>query len=162
MSANLRSHAQLCRCSCATKALPAKLQTVEGSPNTAAANTASEHVTHAPPHRVPMLRRHETLCTHAPQRGDSLFPASQWTASMAAESHTGVGPPASSVSMPPEALPPELWHLIVAALDDSCFAWHVLRRVSPFLKLVTEDVLACDVLRTCSLRFAGQLAKQLL
>ncbi|KAH8716991.1 hypothetical protein GQ44DRAFT_751954 [Phaeosphaeriaceae sp. PMI808] len=42
---------------------------------------------------------------------------------------TGVG------SMAPEVLPPEIWHLIIALLDDQCFVWFVLRRVSPFLNL---------------------------
>ncbi|KAF2826383.1 hypothetical protein CC86DRAFT_28655 [Ophiobolus disseminans] len=83
---------------------------------------------------------------------------------MPTESHvsTGVGPPTSCVSMPPETLPPELWHLIIALLNDHCFAWHVLRRVSPYLRLVTEDVFARCFLRTCSLRFAGEPAQNLL
>jgi hypothetical protein len=74
----------------------------------------------------------------------------------------GVGPHASIVSMPPEALPPELWQLIIATLDDHCFVWFVLRRASPYLRAVTEDVFARHMLRTCSLRFAGQHAKNLL
>jgi hypothetical protein len=76
----------------------------------------------------------------------------------------GVGLHASSVAMPPEArLPPELWQLIIASLDDHCFVWFVLRRVSTFLRAVTEDlVFARYMLRTCSLRFAGEHAKNLL
>ncbi|CAO2648547.1 Nn.00g078140.m01.CDS01 [Neocucurbitaria sp. VM-36] len=64
--------------------------------------------------------------------------------------------------MPPEALPPELWQLIITFLDDHCFVWSVLRQVSPFLTLVTEDVFARAVFRTCSLRFAGQTLRNLL
>ncbi|KAH7089853.1 hypothetical protein FB567DRAFT_311135 [Paraphoma chrysanthemicola] len=74
----------------------------------------------------------------------------------------GVGPHTYRVSTPPEALPPEIWHLIIDLVDDHCFVWFVLRRVSPFLKLVTEDVFARYFLRTCSLRFAGEPAKNLL
>jgi len=63
--------------------------------------------------------------------------------------------------MPLEALPPELWFNIITYFDDD-FAWHALRRVSPFLRHVTEDVFASLLLRTCSLRFAGEPAKNLL
>ncbi|KAF1844575.1 uncharacterized protein K460DRAFT_335427 [Cucurbitaria berberidis CBS 394.84] len=65
-------------------------------------------------------------------------------------------------SMPLEALPPELWHLIIMFLDDHCFVWSVLRQVSPFLTSVTEDVFARYILRTCSLRFAGETLRKLL
>lgn len=74
-----------------------------------------------------------------------------------------VGPLTSIVSMPPpEALPPELWHLIITTLNDDCFAWIVLRHVSSYLRLVTEDVFARHILRSCSVRFAGSSAKKLL
>lgn len=63
---------------------------------------------------------------------------------------------------PPEALPPELWHLIIHALNDDCFAWIVLRHVSSYMRLVTEDVFARHMLRTCSVRFAGSSAQNLL
>lgn len=77
---------------------------------------------------------------------------------------TGVGPYASCVSSlrSSENLPPELWQLIIAFLDDHCFVWFVLRRVSQRLRLVTEDVFARYVFRTCSLRFAGYSAQNLL
>ncbi|KAH7411623.1 hypothetical protein DE146DRAFT_243483 [Phaeosphaeria sp. MPI-PUGE-AT-0046c] len=64
--------------------------------------------------------------------------------------------------MPPEALPPELWHLIIATFNDDCFVWCVLRHVSSYLRQVTEDVFARHVLRSCSVRFAGESAKKLL
>jgi hypothetical protein len=81
------------------------------------------------------------------------------------ESHlvsTAVGPQASFVSMPPQALPPELWQLIIANLDDHCFVWFVLRRTSHFLRAVTEDLFARYMLRTCVVCFAGEHAKKLL
>jgi|TARA_R110002003_G_scaffold1048_15_gene22270 hypothetical protein len=84
----------------------------------------------------------------------AAYPESQTT--------PGVGPHTYRVSMPPEALPPELWHLIIELLDDHCFVWFVLRRVSPFFRLATEDVFARYFLRTCSLRFAGEPAKNFL
>lgn len=79
------------------------------------------------------------------------------------ESHpaTGVGPHTSCVSSS-QVLPPELWQLIIAFLDDHCFVWFVLRRVSLHLRLVTEDVFARYVIQTCSLRFVGESAKNLL
>jgi hypothetical protein len=77
-------------------------------------------------------------------------------------SSTAVGPHASSVSIPPETLPPELWHLIIALLDDVGFAWNVVRKVCTYLKHVTEDTFARYMLRTCSLLFAGDPAKNLL
>ncbi|RMZ67223.1 hypothetical protein GMOD_00001114 [Pyrenophora seminiperda CCB06] len=87
----------------------------------------------------------------------------------AAESHTltGVGLPHSyssrdHVSMPPEYLPVEIWHLIIMCLDDYCFAWFVLRQTCPFLNLVTEQVFARYVSRTCTVRFAGQTLGSLL
>jgi hypothetical protein len=64
--------------------------------------------------------------------------------------------------MPPEHLPAELWHQVIMLLDDRCFAWIVLRQVSPFLASVTEDVFARYVSRTCSIRFAGQTVQNLL
>jgi hypothetical protein len=91
-----------------------------------------------------------------------------WIASMAtarSESHvsTGVGPQASFVSTSPEArLPVELWQLIIADLDDHCFVWFVLRRTSHFFRLVTEDLFARYIFRTCIVRFAGEHAKKLL
>ncbi|KAF2033427.1 hypothetical protein EK21DRAFT_40201, partial [Setomelanomma holmii] len=74
----------------------------------------------------------------------------------------GVGPHTSCVSMPPKALPTEIWLQIIDFLDDRCFVWFVLRRVSPYFRLVTEDVFARFFLRTCSLRFVGEHAKKLL
>ncbi|KAH6846433.1 hypothetical protein CC77DRAFT_938609 [Alternaria alternata] len=81
---------------------------------------------------------------------------------------TGVGPPPSravrrhAVSMSPDVLPVEIWHIIIMYLDDRCFAWFVLRQTCPFLAHVTEDVFARYVSRTCSLRFAGQTLRTLL
>ncbi|KAF1937257.1 hypothetical protein EJ02DRAFT_61339 [Clathrospora elynae] len=79
---------------------------------------------------------------------------------------TGVGPHTSLrrhvAIMPAEYLPPEIWHLIIMSLDDHCFAWLVLRQVSPYLAFVTEDVFARYVSRTCSIRFAGQTLRNLL
>lgn len=62
----------------------------------------------------------------------------------------------------PAYLPPEIWQTIITAVDDHCFAWFVLRQVSPVLRSVTEDVFARYLLRTCSLRFAGQTLRDLL
>jgi hypothetical protein len=81
---------------------------------------------------------------------------------------TAVGPPPSralrrqAVSMAPEALPVEIWHIIIMYIDDHCFAWFVLRQISPFLAHVTQDVFARYVSRTCSLRFSGQTLTSLL
>lgn len=81
---------------------------------------------------------------------------------------TTVGPPPSralrrhAVSMSPDALPVEIWHIIIMYLDDHCFAWFVLRQTCPFLAYVTEDVFARYISRTCSLRFAGQTLRSLL
>jgi hypothetical protein len=57
-----------------------------------------------------------------------------------------------------EALPPEIWSFIVQLVDDRCFAWFVLRRVSPFLRHVTEGVFATQLVSDFSLRFAGDYA----
>ena len=78
------------------------------------------------------------------------------------ESHARLRVGTQHVSMPPEALPPELWQLIIMFLDDHCFVWAVLRQVSPFFALVTEDVFARYIVQTCSLRFAGQTLRDLL
>lgn len=73
----------------------------------------------------------------------------------------GVGPPALFVSTPP-VLPSEIWHQIIDSLEDNCFMWFVLRRVSPFLKSVTEQVCALRALRTVSVTFAGSTNNLLL
>ncbi|CAA9963904.1 hypothetical protein PTMSG1_07263 [Pyrenophora teres f. maculata] len=83
------------------------------------------------------------------------------------QSLTGVGPRQTCPSrghapMPPERLPVEIWHLIIMCLDDHCFAWFVLRQTCPFLNLVTEQVFARYVSRTCTVRFAGQTLGNLL
>lgn len=72
------------------------------------------------------------------------------------QSLTGVGPQRHV------SLPAEVWQLIIEALDDHCFVWFVLRRVSPFHKAVTEDVFARYVLHTCNIRFAGEMLRHLL
>lgn len=83
---------------------------------------------------------------------------SKWASPMDTDSSqataTGVGPA-------PEDLPPEIWFHVIAYLDDD-IAWHRLRRVSPYLRQVTEEAFASLVLRTCSLRFAGESARELL
>lgn len=67
---------------------------------------------------------------------------------------------ASDGRMPPEALPPEIWSSIIHLLaDDRCFAWCVLRRVSPFLRHVTEDVFATLLVSRFGIRFAGDYAR---
>ncbi|KAF1835230.1 hypothetical protein BDW02DRAFT_296729 [Decorospora gaudefroyi] len=71
-------------------------------------------------------------------------------------------PTTAATAMLLEALPPEIWHSIIMCLDDRCFAWFVLRQVSPFMASVTEDVFARYVSRTCSVRFAGTSAENLI
>ncbi|KAF2264309.1 hypothetical protein CC78DRAFT_544285 [Lojkania enalia] len=63
--------------------------------------------------------------------------------------------------MPVEALPPEIWAMVIQTVDDYCFAWFVLRRVSPFLRQVTEDVFATRIIRDCRIRFAGNYARSI-
>jgi hypothetical protein len=78
------------------------------------------------------------------------------------DSHTpGVGPPVIGVPTPP-VLPSEIWHQIIDTLDDNCFTWFVLRRVSPFLKSVTEQVFSLRALRGFSVTFAGSTNNLLL
>ncbi|KAF2183840.1 hypothetical protein K469DRAFT_667557 [Zopfia rhizophila CBS 207.26] len=62
-------------------------------------------------------------------------------------------------AMPPEMLPPEIWRMIILLLEDHCFAWFVLRRVSPLLRQVTEDCFASPIIGNCVLRFAGDYAR---
>ena len=82
--------------------------------------------------------------------------------------NTAVGPrPSRALQrhvrvMSPEDLPVEIWHIIIMYIDDHCFAWFVLRQISPFLAHVAQDVFARIVSRTCSLRFAGQTLWSLL
>ncbi|KAF2121233.1 hypothetical protein BDV96DRAFT_594449 [Lophiotrema nucula] len=65
------------------------------------------------------------------------------------------------LQMPLEALPPEIWRLAILHLDDHCFAWHVLRRVSPFLRQITEDVFAALLVRDCTVRLTGEYARSI-
>ncbi|ORY10259.1 hypothetical protein BCR34DRAFT_468604, partial [Clohesyomyces aquaticus] len=65
-------------------------------------------------------------------------------------------------SLPPETLPPEIWMMIILSLDDHCFAWFVLRRVSPFLRSVTESVFAQRIIKDIAIRFAGNGAKNVI
>jgi hypothetical protein len=66
---------------------------------------------------------------------------------------------ASAPPLPLETLPPEIWMMIVLGLEDHCFAWFVLRRVSPFLRGVTETVFTQRIIKDMSIRFVGESAK---
>ncbi|KAF2471232.1 uncharacterized protein BDR25DRAFT_285677 [Lindgomyces ingoldianus] len=65
-------------------------------------------------------------------------------------------------TMPPEALPPEIWMMIILRLDDHCFAWFILRRVSSFFRQVTENVFAQRIIRDFAIRFAGDYARTII
>ena len=127
----------------------------------------------ASPHRPPERPAcGNSPCTHTINHPPFLPTPTSMSAPAAAaaaesQSLTGVGPrhscsSRSHASMPPEHLPVEIWHLIIMCLDDHCFAWFVLRQTCPFLNLVTEQVFARYVSRTCSVRFAGQTLGNLL
>ncbi|KAF2734904.1 hypothetical protein EJ04DRAFT_512198 [Polyplosphaeria fusca] len=66
------------------------------------------------------------------------------------------------MAVAPEVLPPEIWSIVVHLVDDHCWAWFCLRRVCPFLRLVTENVFASILVSDFSLRFAGDYAKTII
>ncbi|KAF1961358.1 hypothetical protein CC80DRAFT_369754, partial [Byssothecium circinans] len=59
-------------------------------------------------------------------------------------------------------LPPELWSLIIEEIDDFCFVWFILRRVSHSLRVITENLVASHLIRTCSIRFSGPSVSDLI
>lgn len=63
------------------------------------------------------------------------------------------------MAAPCEALPVEVWMMILDYLDDNCFTWFIIRRVSPFLRQVAESLLAIQVLRNTTITFTGDYVK---
>jgi hypothetical protein len=48
--------------------------------------------------------------------------------------------------------------LILGHLDDRCFVWFVIRRVSPFLRQIAERVFTTHILQNIAIRFTGRYA----
>jgi hypothetical protein len=160
-------------------------QTARGLPNKEAASTRHVMPLSVARSRLPWLRdcrcfagTPESLTVFVSQTSAGIIMAPTIISYMLAadtnlsipesRTPTHVGPRPSrllqrhAVTMPPEALPVETWHIIITHIQHRCFAWFVLRQTCPFLALVTEHVFARHVSRTCSLRFAGQTLTTLL
>jgi hypothetical protein len=61
-----------------------------------------------------------------------------------------------------ESLPPELWLLILRCLDDHCFTWFIIRRVSPNLRRLAESAFAPLLLQNLTIRVMGEPVGDLL
>ncbi|KAF2002469.1 hypothetical protein P154DRAFT_520936, partial [Amniculicola lignicola CBS 123094] len=100
----------------------------------------------------------------APRHSQSSMRRAAVVAPRASENSATAYRPTVTRRMPLETLPAELWDIIISSYpaEDRCWVWFVLRRVSPFLREITEDVFAKRMIRDSSIRFGGQYAKDVI